>query len=223
MASLIQVTGTQGGINTALRPLRHPGEDESSRTQQGQITLTRGLARLHASATDWIGNTIKTLLLLAASASQVSALQTTRFVCCLTDFRAPRMHTCTCGNVYVMSARAYAEDESVSLRRSGLGRLAPLLSCCLNDFLTVRGAMYPAVPPLHINTPSWPKRGKGQRRACGRDPSDNSAKVWLPPLPVIGEGHKVRQQAGTLRHTDADALQLLHPAHSPTGFGLVCR
>lgn len=97
------------------------------------------------------------------------------------------MRTCTRGNVYVTSARASAEDGFVSPSLAGRGRLAPPLSCCLNGFLTVCGAMYPAVPLRHTSTPPWPQHGKGQRRAWGQDPSDNAAK-----------GCKVRQQAESL-------------------------
>lgn len=99
-----------------------------------------------------------------------------RYLCTALPIR-----TCTRGNVYAMSARAYAEDEFVSLSLWDLGHLTLLFSCCLSDFLTVWGAMYPAVPPWHTNTPPWPKQGKGQHRACSQDGSHYSAKVLLSP------------------------------------------
>ena len=179
IASYVQVTGTQQASTPRSQPLLSGAvlQKMTHGGANGAAQPPRGLARLQGSTSRWNNQnsaSVGSLGLAGVRASNSSlCLLPNRYLC-----KALRMHTCTGGggDVHVMSVRAYTEDELVS---QSLGGVAPLLSCCLNDFLTVWGAMYPAVPSRHTNTPPWPTQGKGQRRAGSQDPSHNSAKVSL--------------------------------------------
>ena len=173
--SLVYIAGAQWGDKPREQPLLNDAILPTLKDDSGWTEVTKRANNIHTwcgrAAWRVLGETqtwlqsLKTLILLAVSVSQVSSVQMHLSLRCPTDTSVQRC-VCinTCIHVHVNHARLqymFAKEWACSPEGRPVEPVTvflstyrqTLLSCCLHGFLTVWGAMYPPVPPQHTNRP----------------------------------------------------------------------